>query len=360
MRLLRLVVAIAVPVGVAVVATTNVLASAVAQSPNPQRAAGLVVGTGYPLAIAARQAAMRRRPLAVVGERAIAAVGVSPLLPDAFVATAVAADTPDLSGALLEQAHALTRRDRLLLAMLAVRAIRGGDRQQAITYFDELYRQSTAIEPSYALLTGWLPDPAVRARLTGIFTAGPSWRSRYLEQLSPPADQVDGIAQLADDLRRRGEPVTHAEIAPVLLRLATGAPDARVAGWRLWRHYAPGDPFRWPDATTASLADQYEWTLAEPVDGEVHWDGSTLAYTAGTADTAVARKLTALPPGSYRVRIAGAAPTVQLSIGCGNQVRTFGDGATITLDGSCPLQDVALVVPAGQGAIRSAGLAPLS
>ena len=296
MRPSRLAVAVAVPAGLAVFATSNFLARAALTSARPETAAGYIVGTGDPMAAAAQRAASQRRSFATTGNFAMAAVETSPLQAVAFTAAAERSNDPALTMDLLQQAHTLTRRNRPTQVLLAAQAMTVNDRLRAITFMDEMYRQSTGIEPGYALLASWLDDQAVRTRLATIFTGSRSWRSVFFQQITPRPEQIDGVVALVAELRRRGHPVTSSEIAPLLLRLATGSPASQSAGWRLWTRSMTSDPFRWPDAAAQAMVDPYEWTLGDTSDGDVRFDTTGLVYSAGDNGNTIVHKLTALPP----------------------------------------------------------------
>lgn len=216
-----------------------------------------------------------------------------------------------------------------------------GDYRSAMQYADGLLRREVANSDIYRMLLPVLKDRRARAAFIARLEDRPPWRADFfaaIAQTDPAGAAV--ITGVLTDLARSGTPPTRLEAAPYLrLLVANGDYAAAQALWRgLFgepRDAAPtppdGDFSRaGPRALTPPEMSPFDWQLGMPGGGvaSIEQTGETargLALYAqydGVAAVDLARTLTVLRPGAYRLAVlmrstaADAAGSLVWSLSC--------------------------------------------
>lgn len=319
----------------AVAATANAIVSA-----NPDLAASMPLGSGMAQARLARVQIGRKMardqeatasppsdfPAEVdrsVVDLAKRAYRDEPLATDAIGSLAIAANADaDANSArrLFGQVHEITRRDEAVSLWLALDAARRGRVDDAMTYFDELLRTSSA---SRALLLQRLAvvsaDPKLRGSLAQKLRANPPWLSEFWDAGSATEAGAQAIGQLVRDLAPNVAMSAtakerlalnllaggHASLAEdIYERLSNAGPKPTVANAK-FRQPSVFPPIDWQTYSTGDFSAEIM-----PAEG-VMYVGAT-GYPADVA----ARQFVVLQPGRYRL---GASARL-FSLGEGEQV----------------------------------------
>lgn len=296
--------------------------------------------------------------------------------------------------AMMRLSERITRRDPATQLWLIEERIAANDLAGALRHYDTALRASRALDALlFPLLAGGLDDPAIRRAFIPYVKGAPPWLPRFLSSAVDQPAPTLADAMVAAGGFPPGEPYA-ALRSQLMLRLAqTGAVGP------LLRLYAtvPGADRRllastaFDKAGTDPAAAPVSWELMNTPSAAVAFEaagqGSALidVALAPNSNMVVARKLLALPPGTYA--FAGSQ-----SVGRWNgEARAFWDlacirgGQSINIWRSPPLragavraspgpvvpagcdgQYLQLVMAAGQGAegvemqVRGVTLAPLT
>lgn len=206
-------------------------------------------------------------------------------------------------------AQTLSRRDVVTQLWFIENAVANGDVVGALKHYDiALLTSPEMADVLFPVLAAASADPAVRKPLAHMLAAKPLWAEAFIDHLAGKSPDPSATANLFNELRRAGVPVSDSARASVVNALAA-AGDADAA----WRYYAAGhpgisrdtsrDPFFQDEPESPSKLD---WNLIDTpgVSVSIQRDGQNgvLEFSLpASIGGALLQQMQMLPPGNYRL-----------------------------------------------------------
>lgn len=283
-----------------------------------------------------------------------------PLNPKALRILALSGGDPGKKVDILYASNGQSRRDPLTQIMLIEQAARRGRIGEALTHYDALLRRDTGYRDiagrQLALATA---DPRLASEVARLLRKEPPWRSLFYYYATREPQAFDGFISIHRSLQKTGEiPLeTSAAFAATLVKAGRIEDALNIARMRnaavletanslTERAFAlePSFPGTWLVAGNSAISMQ---PLRE--------GGALLGLSRGSAGE-VARRLTALAPGRYRVSVVTeipedpyasnqSEPILRGNITCvGSEGEVSGEN-TFAVTAGCPYQWLSIYLP---------------